>query len=136
MSIKINIVSYISKRKRILFSLFIITPAGFLFKLYPGRGRYWLNNYAAGMLYEIFWCLVIFFFLPFKKNIFKITLIVFIATALLEVLQLWHPWLLEQMRTTFLGQTFIGTTFCLWDFFYYFIGCTIGWLWMMKILQT
>ncbi|MGA1867505.1 MAG: DUF2809 domain-containing protein [bacterium] len=117
-------------RKTILLSLLIVTPAGFLFKLYPGPGRYWVNNLASGMLYEIFWCLMIFFLLPRKEYIIKIALSVFLVTCSLEVLQLWHPWILEQIRSTFLGRTIIGTTFCWWDFPYYVAGCSIGWLWM------
>lgn len=120
-------------RKWVIFSLIIITPSGFLFKLYSGKGMEWINNYAVGILYEIFWCLIIFLFFPYKKYITKITIAVFSVTCFLEILQLWHPYFLEYIRSFFLGRTIIGTSFCWGDFPYYIIGCIIAWFWMQKI---
>jgi len=54
-------------RKRILVSLLVITPLGFSLKLYAGPAQNWVNNYAAGVLYEIFWCLVLLFFWPDRE---------------------------------------------------------------------
>ena len=122
------------KRIRIILSLLIITPAGFLFKFYSGIFAHWINNYLAGVLYEIFWCLVLFFFYSDKKHIIRIAIGVFSVTSFLEILQLWHPYILEQIRSTFMGRTLIGTTFSWWDFPHYVVGCVIGWYWMRKIL--
>jgi hypothetical protein len=36
---------------------------------------------------------------------------VLVATCLLEFLQLWHPPLLEAVRSTFIGRTVLGTSF-------------------------
>jgi hypothetical protein len=121
-------------RKRILVSLLVITPLGFLFKLYAGPVQGWFNNYAAGVLYEIFWCLVLLFFWPHRKFTAKIAMGVLVVTSLLEVLQLWHPWMLEQIRSTFLGRTLLGTTFSWWDFPHYVLGCALGGFWMLRIL--
>ncbi len=121
-------------RKRILVSLLVITPLGFLFKLYAGPAQGWFNNYAAGVLYEIFWCLVLLFFWPYRKFTAKIAVGVLVVTSLLEVLQLWHPWMLEQIRSTFLGRTLLGTTFSWWDFPHYVLGCALGGFWMLRIL--
>jgi hypothetical protein len=52
---------------------------------------------------------------------------VFLVTSALEFLQLWHPPFLQLIRSTFLGQTLIGTSFTWWDFPYYFFGCVLGW---------
>lgn len=123
------------RRKRILISLLVVTPTAFLFKLYSGPAQGWFNDYGAGVLYEIFWCLLFFYFWPRKEAITKIAVSVFSATALLEVLQLWHPWILEQIRSTFLGSALVGTTFVWWDFPHYVLGCTIGWLWMQWIAR-
>ena len=120
-------------RKRILLSLIVVTPAGFLFKGYSGPAQRWFNNYGAGLLYEIFWCLVIFLWIPRRNSATKIALWVFGITSLLEVLQLWHPWILEQIRSSFLGRALIGTSFSWWDFPHYAIGCVIGWFWMRRI---
>jgi hypothetical protein len=121
-------------RKRILISLLIVIPMGFLFKLYTGPARRWFNDYAAGVMYEIFWCLVLFFFWPHRESTTRITVAVLIITSTLEVLQLWHPWALEQVRSTFLGRALLGTTFSWWDFPHYILGCTIGRFWMLRIL--
>jgi hypothetical protein len=120
-------------RGRTLLSLLVVTPLGFLSKLYAGPARGWFNNYAAGVLYEVFWCLVLFFFWPRRESAMKIAVGVLATTSALEVLQLWHPWLLEQIRSTFLGRALLGTTFAWWDFPHYVLGCALGWLWMLKI---
>lgn len=122
-------------RKQTIIYLLFVTPLGFLFKFYPGPGRFWFNEYGAGLLYEIFWILVLFLFLPRKDLINKIPLWVFIVTSALEVLQLWHPCILEQIRSTFPGKALIGTTFSLWDFPHYAIGCIIGWLLIKQIVR-
>ena len=123
-----SIISFFSKRKWILLSLCIVTPSGFLFKAYSGPAHKWFNNYGAAVLYEIFWCMVIFLFCPRKKVATKIAVGVFIVTSLLETLQLWHPWFLQKARSVFLGRALLGTTFVWWDFPHYVLGCIIGWL--------
>lgn len=129
-------ISVFTTRKRILISLAVVVPAGFFFKLYSGPAQTWLNNYGAGVLYELFWCLVIFLFWPRGEIITRIVASVFAVTCFLEVLQLWHPWLLEEIRSTFLGSALLGTTFSWWDFPHYIVGCTIGWFWMHGLLKT
>ncbi len=63
---------------------------------------------------------------------------VFLGTCALECLQLWHPPFLESLRSHFIGQTILGTTFAGADFPYYFLGCWIGWGWIryLKNLTT
>lgn len=116
--------------------MLIVTPLGFGLKLYEGPGQNWFNNYAAGALYVIFWCLVAFLFWPRLELITWIAVTVFAVTSLLEVLQLWHPRLLEGIRASFLGRTLIGTTFAWWDFAHYALGCALAWLWMRGILSA
>jgi hypothetical protein len=125
----------VNARKRILISLLIVTPTGFLFKLYCGPAQGWFRNYGAGVLYEIFWCLFFFYFWPRKEMITRIAVGVFLVTCFLEILQLWHPWFLEQIRSSFFGSALIGTTFVWWDFPHYALGCCIGWLWMRLIAK-
>lgn len=123
-------------RKKLIAYLLLVTASGFLFKFYPGPGRQWFNEYGAGLLYEIFWILVIFSLLPNKDLVNRIPLGVFIATAILEILQLWHPLILEQIRSNFLGEALIGTTFTWWDFPHYAAGCIIGWLGLRWIIRS
>jgi hypothetical protein len=128
-------VSFLLKRKWVLLSLCIVTPTGFLFKNYSGPATWWFNNYGAGLLYEIFWCLVVFFFLPNKKHTTHIAVSVFVVTCLLEILQLCQPPFLQQLRSTFLGAALLGTTFVWWDFPHYLLGCLLGWLWMRTLAR-
>jgi len=120
-------------RKKVLISLLVLTPLGFASKLYPGPGAWWFNNCAGGMFYEIFWCLVAVFIWSRTSGLW-IASWVFIITSMLEFCQLWHPPVLEVIRGTFIGRTLIGTSFSLWDFPYYIIGCGIGllWIWMLR----
>jgi hypothetical protein len=128
-------ISYLLRRWPIVLSLCIITPVGLACKVYTGLGGWWFNDYGGGVAYEIFWCLVLFFFWPKKKDAAKIAVGVFIVTCLLETLQLWHPPLLQQIRSTFLGKALLGTTFVWWDFPHYILGCFIGWLWISCIAE-
>jgi hypothetical protein len=115
-------------RKYVVVALLIVTPVGFLFKFYSGPAQPWFNNYGAGLLYEVFWVLLVFLFSPGARWVNKIPLWVFTATCALEILQLWHPRALENVRSYFLGRALIGTSFSWWDFPHYAIGCVIGWL--------
>ncbi len=124
----------------LLLSLGIITPLGFAAKFYRGLGQGWINNSAVGVLYEIFWCLFLFFFWPRKEWLrkewlAKICIGTFIVTSLLELLQLWHPPFLEQVRANFIGRTLIGTTFAWLDFPHYLLGCILGWYWINFLIK-
>ena len=128
-----NIISKVSnKRFWTLILILIIVPIGFYSKFYSGPGKDWINNSLGCVLYEIFWCLFIFLFL-IKIKIWKIAVSVFIATCILEVMQLWHPQSLEYIRSFFLGRTLIGTSFSWFDFIYYFIGSIIGYVLLNRL---
>ncbi len=114
-----------------LIILLVLTPLGFASKFYNGPGAWWCNNYASGILYEMFWCLLIMLFLPYANTIWVVCSVLGI-TFFLEFLQLWHPLFLESIRSTFIGSALIGTTFTWWDFPHYLIGCFAGWLIMKK----
>ncbi|MCZ6677370.1 MAG: DUF2809 domain-containing protein [Candidatus Poribacteria bacterium] len=123
---------FIALRLKIIALLVIVTALGFASKFYRGVGAWWFNNSVAGLLYEVFWCLVLFFFFPRVKPL-RLAFGVFVITCFLECLQLWHPPFLAPIRRSFIGQTLIGTTFSGWDFFYYVVGCGIGWLWLRRL---
>ncbi|WP_017651939.1 DUF2809 domain-containing protein [Fortiea contorta] len=117
----------------LILSLLIVVAMGFLFKYYTGPAHQWFNDYGAAVFYEIFWCLFAFWFFPTRTAIKQIPFWVFIITCILEVLQLWHPPLLENMRATLIGKLLLGTTFVWWDFLYYALGCILGWLWLRQL---
>ena len=122
-------------RKYCVFSLLAVTPVGFGFKLYTGPVQWWFNNYGAGLLYEIFWILIVFLIFPKERLVRKILMWVFIITCALEILQLWTPFILRAIRSSFIGRALIGTTFAWWDFVHYAIGCFLGWLWLRWLVK-
>ena len=91
-------------RKYCMYSLLAVTPLGFGVKLYKGPAQWWFNNYGAGLLYEIFWVLVVFLIFPSKKLARKIPVWVFFITCALEILQLWNAWILQMIRSSFIGR--------------------------------
>jgi Protein of unknown function (DUF2809) len=121
------------KRLITLLSILIIIPLGLFSKIYSGWAAQWVNNYTGGVIYEIFWCLFFFWLIPKQKAIIAIPLWVFLFTCLVELLQLWHPPLLELWRDSLVGRLFLGKTFSLWDFPHYILGSTCGWLWLRQI---
>jgi hypothetical protein len=119
----------VRRNARALVSLLIVVPVGFLSKLYAGPGAHWVNDSLGGLFYELFWCLVLSVVFP-GLPAGRIAMGVLAATCALEFLQLWHPWFLELLRSHFLGEAILGTTFDWLDFPYYFAGSGLGWLWL------
>jgi len=114
--------------------LLVVIPIGFFTKLYRGPVQLWVNHSLGGVLYEIFWCLVVAWGWP-KARPFLVALWIFLMTCCLEFLQLWHPLFLETIRNTCIGQVLLGTTFTWWDLPHYLIGSVIGgWIifWLQK----
>ncbi|MGE5656834.1 MAG: DUF2809 domain-containing protein [Actinomycetota bacterium] len=116
----------------VLLAWMAIVPIGFASKIYRGPFQRWVNDSTGGILYEMFWILLIVLVRP-KTSPAKAALWVFAITACLECLQLWHPPFLEAIRATFIGRTLLGTTFDGWDFLYYLFGCTFTWLGLHKL---
>ena len=123
-------------RSRIGLSLAAVVPLGILLKFYAGPYQAWVNNSAAGMVYELFWCLALFAIWPYRRAINRIVIGVFVVTCGLEAMQLWHPPLLQAVRSTFPGRVLIGTTFAWSDFAHYAVGSGIGWLWLRWISRS
>ena len=123
------------QRLLILLFLIVIVPVGFFTKFYDGPAKAWVNDSLGGLLYEIFWCLVVYFFFQKAKPII-VAMTVFMITCLLEFLQLWHPAFLEVIRDNFIGRTILGNSFNWFDFPYYFVGSTMGWWFLHLILKT
>ena len=122
----------LSSRIPTLVSLFILSPLGFYTRFYGGPGSAWVQDYLGGILYEVFWCLMAFLIAPGARPQ-AIAGGVFVATSVLEALQLWHPPFLSALRGSFLGQVVLGTSFDGWDFLYYAVGCAGGWMWITRL---
>lgn len=113
----------------LLISLLILTPCGFYTKFYSGPYQSWVADSLSGVLYVIFWCLV----LKLSRqqcNDFKIASLVLLLTIGLEFLQLWHPPVLEALRRNFIGRTILGNSFSWFDLPYYVLGSGIGYGWL------
>lgn len=113
-------------------SLLVVVPLGFYSKFYRGPATEWVSGSLGGVLYEIFWCLLIFLCFPRTKPL-RIAGIVLAVTCLLEFLQLWHPPFLETLRSCFLGRALLGTTFTWLDLPHYLAGSLLGWLWVERL---
>jgi len=112
-------------RLRLLAALALVTPLGFATKAYTGPLQHWVRYSAGGILYVAFWMLVVLLLRPRVRPV-AVAAGVLVATSLLEVLQLWHPPLLEALRAHFLGRTLLGTTFSWSDFPHYVAGAGLG----------
>jgi hypothetical protein len=126
-------------RKRILVfvCLCIFTLLGFyMWRYYNGFARYWVRFYLSGSVYEIVWCLVFYFLWPKRKNILPIASGVFLATCILEFLQLWQADFLERFRSTLIGAALIGTDFVWLQFPFYVLGIILAVLLLLKIDKT
>jgi hypothetical protein len=117
------------KRLGKVVSLLILVPAGFYTKFYQGPGALWIHQSLGGLLYVIFWCVLVSLIFPWIRHL-TIVIGVFLFTSLLEFLQLWHPNFLEVIRGTFPGAVILGTTFSLLDFVYYILGSLLSWIWL------
>ena len=116
-------------------SLAIVVPLGLFSKTYTGVGREWINDYSGDILYEIFWCLFLFWFFPRKAAISKIAFGVFIVTCAIEICQLWFYFVPSPIRSSLIWKLLLGSTFVWWDFPHYALGSFLGWLWMSWIWQ-
>jgi len=122
-------------RRWLSVSLMGIIPLGIATKFYRGWGEGWINDYAGGILYEILWMILVTLAWP-RLKLWKVAIAVFLFTCFLEVLQLWHPPLLQAMRSTLLGKLILGTTFVWWDFPHYAIGCVLGWFGLHELQKS
>ena len=114
-----------SERLATALLLLLITPLGFATKWYQGPLAWWVNGHAGGLLYVTFWILLVVLINP-RWSAWSIAVTVLVLTCLVEILQLWHPPVLELLRDTFWGRTLLGHSFSWWDFPYYFFGAALG----------
>jgi hypothetical protein len=114
----------ITKRRAVtFFCLCLAVALGFwMWRCYHGWGRYWVSYYFSGAVYVIIWSLFFFLLWPGRPNVIRIPVVVFIATCILEFLQLWKPNFLEAFRSTLAGAAIIGTCFVWLQFPFYLLG--------------
>jgi hypothetical protein len=83
----------------------------------------------------VFWCLVVFFLFP-RVAAWKIAGGVLVVTCLLECLQLFSSQLLDNIRSSFIGQAVLGNSFNPADFIYYVAGAISAYLWITFMIKA
>lgn len=111
--------------KNLLFFMLILAPIAISSKFYIGPGAQWVTGSLSSILFVMFWCLFLRLLLKRHKDL-TLTGGVFVFACVREILQLWHPSVLQAARETLLGQTLLGTTFSWNAFPYYFVGAWIA----------
>ncbi|MGI9592332.1 MAG: DUF2809 domain-containing protein [Myxococcota bacterium] len=112
----------------------MLVPLGLLTKFYSGPGSDWVATQAGGFLYVVFWVFLVLAIAP-GLCAGVVSAAVFAVTCALEILQLWHPPLLIQLRSTFLGHALLGSTFSWIDIPYYAAGCLVAYA-AARIVQS
>jgi len=126
---------WLKRRRWTILSILLITPLGFYTKFYSGPAAAWVNNSLGGVLYVVFWSLCAYLLFE-KASVLRIVAIVFVVTCVLEFAQLWQPFVLEWLRSFFLGRTVLGTSFSWLDFIHYALGCLLALLWLRQLRNT
>lgn len=112
-------------RRRLLSALAVLLPIGIATKVYTGPGEVWVRTNVGGVVYVVFWSLLVLFLWP-RLSPWVAGAVVVAMTAALEFLQLWHPPLLETIRATSFGHALIGSTFAWSDFPHYLAGMLLA----------
>ncbi len=84
------------RRSLILLLLLLIVPLGIFSKAYGGIGQEWVKDYSGDVLYEIFWCLFVFWFIRPSKD----------RSKLRQIAVLFDP--VQQDRVNYLWSFILG----------------------------
>lgn len=103
----------------------VLVPLGVGTKFYGGPGGGWVRAHAGGVLYVVFWSLVVLGLWP-RLSPWTAAVAVLVGTSVLEGLQCWQPPLLEMVRNTFVGHAVLGSTFSWADFPHYVVGAGLA----------
>lgn len=123
---------WLRDRIAILVSIVVIVPLGYGIRFSSGLGSPWLHDALGSIAYEIFWILLVTFFIP-KKPVIWVAMGVCFFTGVVEFLQLWQPPFLQMLRSTLPGRLILGNSFAWLDFLPYFVGSFLGWLWVRPL---
>jgi hypothetical protein len=112
-------------RRRLALAIFALVPLGIGTKFYVGPAAGWVQAHAGGVLYVVFWTLVVLWGRP-ALSVWAAAAGVLAVTVGLEGLQAWEPAFLEAVRNTFVGHALLGSTFSWLDLPHYAIGAGLG----------
>ena len=125
--------NFFSYKLSLIIASILMIPLGIGCKIFNGAGSEVISNKLAGTVYVVFWTLL-FQFLYIRTRPLKIAVWVFIVTSALEFSQLLKFGFLNQIRTSIIGRSLIGSSFSFSDFIFYFIGAAFGWF-LIRVLQ-
>ena len=124
--------SWLRYRAALLAGIVVVVPLGYVVRFSFWLGLEWLHDALGSIAYEIFWILLVTFFIP-KKSVVWVAVGVCLATCAVEFLQLWQHPLLKMLHSTIPGRLVLGNSFTWWDFPPYFVGSFLGWLWVRSL---
>jgi hypothetical protein len=89
----------------------------------------YISDAGGGIAYVLFWMFLVLLVYPIA-NVRFTAISICLATCTIEFLQLYQaPWLMA-IRATLPGRLVLGSTFSWMDFPPYFIGSSLGLLWV------
>ncbi len=117
-------------RQRLVFiiNILAIVPLGYAIRFSHILPEY-VRDAGGSIAYQIFWMLLVLFIYP-PANLRLTAIWGCIGSCAIELLQLYQPPWLQDIRATLPGRLVLGTTFLWSDFPAYFIGSYLGWLWV------
>ena len=107
------------------FWLTLLLILGIYTKHYSGPFSTLVNLNLGGLFYVTFGVLLFSIVFPKLSYLFH-ALAALVITSILEILQLWHPPLLETIRANVIGRTILGNSFSWRDFPWYLVGSILG----------
>ncbi len=114
------------RRVPLCVALLVVTALGLGTSAYEGPERLWVRDYGSGVLYVMFWILLVLCVRP-GLSPGRVAAVVCVLTCLVEFSQLIDTKWLNDIRKTWLGASLLGIGFKWSDLPYYAIGAIAGW---------
>jgi hypothetical protein len=119
---------YLRHRLLFLVNILAIVPLGYVIRFSQILPKY-ISDAGGGIAYVLFWMFLVLLIYP-TANVRFTAISICLATCMIELLQLYQaPWI-AAIRATLPGRLVLGTTFSWMDFPPYFIGSSLGLLWV------
>ena len=114
------------RRVPLCVALLVVTALGLGTSAYEGPERLWVRDHGSGILYVMFWILLVLTLRP-DSSPGRVSIAVLVLTCLVEFSQLIDARWLNAIRKTWLGASLLGIGFKWSDLPYYAIGAIAGW---------
>jgi hypothetical protein len=121
-------------RLALLIGMVGIIPFGYCVRFSTQLHAPLLQDIVGSVAYQILLMMVVAFIFP-RLSLVKSAVGVFIASSVIEVLQLCRAPFLVTVRSTWIGRVILGNTFLWSDFPPYVLGCLVGWIILWALQQ-